>query len=146
MAKIIAVCKSEKKGTKKEDVKEGYLQQDYGLAGDAHADCCSHRQVSLLAIESIDKMRSLGFNIGPGDFTFYMKSGSLIENGKITTPIKDVNIIGNGPEVLKRITMVANDMKMDEGGGTCGKNGQRVPVSLGMPSVLVSSITVGGRG
>ncbi len=68
MAKIIAVCKSEKKGTIKEDVKKGYLQQDYGLAGDAHADCCSHRQVSLLAIESIDKMRDLGFNIGPGDF------------------------------------------------------------------------------
>jgi TldD protein len=85
-------------------------------------------------------------NIGPGDFTFYVKSGSLIENGKITAPIKDVNIIGNGPEVLGRITMVANDMEMAEGGWTCGKNGQRVPVSQGMPSVLVSSITVGGRG
>ncbi|NQV16575.1 TldD/PmbA family protein [bacterium] len=85
-------------------------------------------------------------NIGPGDFTFYVKSGSLIENGKITTPIKDVNIIGNGPEVLKRVTMVSNDMKMAEGGWTCGKNGQGVPVSMGMPSLLVSSITVGGRG
>ena len=85
-------------------------------------------------------------NIGPGDFTFYVKSGSLIENGKITAPIKDVNIIGNGPEVLSRVTMVANDMKMAEGGWTCGKNGQGVPVSQGMPSVLVSSITVGGRG
>jgi TldD protein len=85
-------------------------------------------------------------NIGPGDFTFYVKSGSLIENGKITAPIKDVNIIGNGPEVLARVTMVANDMKMAEGGWTCGKNGQGVPVSQGMPSVLVSSITVGGRG
>ncbi len=85
-------------------------------------------------------------NIGPGDFTFYVKSGSLIEKGKITAPIKDVNIIGNGPEVLERITMVANDMKMAEGGWTCGKNGQGVPVSQGMPSVLVSSITVGGRG
>jgi TldD protein len=85
-------------------------------------------------------------NIGPGDFTFYVKSGSLIEDGKITAPIKDVNIIGNGPEVLSRVTMVANDMKMAEGGWTCGKNGQGVPVSQGMPSVLVSSITVGGRG
>jgi len=84
-------------------------------------------------------------NIGPGDFTFYVKSGSLIENGKITAPIKDVNIIGNGPEVLKRVTMVANDMKLSEGGWTCGKNGQGVPVSQGMPSVLVSAITVGGR-
>jgi TldD protein len=70
----------------------------------------------------------------------------LIENGKITAPIKDVNIIGNGPEVLGRITMVANDMKMAEGGWTCGKNGQGVPVSMGLPSVLVSAITVGGRG
>ncbi len=84
-------------------------------------------------------------NIGPGDFTFYVKSGALIENGKITAPIKDVNIIGNGPEVLKKITMVANDMKLAEGGWTCGKNGQGVPVSQGMPSVLVSAITVGGK-
>ncbi len=68
MAKIIAVCKSKKKGTKKEDVKEGYIQQNYGLAGDAHADCYSHRQVSLMAIESINRMRSLGFDVGPGDF------------------------------------------------------------------------------
>jgi len=68
MAKIIAVCKSNKKGTKKEIVAEGVLGEDYGLIGDAHADCCTHRQVSLLAIESINKMRSLGFNIGPGDF------------------------------------------------------------------------------
>ncbi|MCF7809169.1 MAG: TldD/PmbA family protein [Candidatus Marinimicrobia bacterium] len=85
-------------------------------------------------------------NIGPGDFTFYVKAGHLIEGGKITAPIKDVNIIGNGPEVLGRITMVANDMKMAEGGWTCGKNGQGVPVSMGLPSVLVSAITVGGRG
>jgi len=68
MAKIIAVCKSNKKGTKKEIVAEGVLGEDYGLIGDAHADCCTHRQVSLLAIESINKMRSLGFNIAPGDF------------------------------------------------------------------------------
>lgn len=68
MAKIIAVCKSQKKGTKKEIVAEGVLREDYGLIGDAHADCCTHRQVSLLAIESINKMRSLGLNVGPGDF------------------------------------------------------------------------------
>ncbi len=68
MAKIIAVCRSEKKGTKKEAVKEGFLQEDFGLVGDAHADCCTHHQVSLLAIESINKMRGLGFNVGPGDF------------------------------------------------------------------------------
>ena len=82
--------------------------------------------------------------IGGGDFTFYVKSGFLIENGKITMPIKDVNIIGNGPEVLKNITMVADDFKMTEGGWTCGKDGQGVPVSMGLPTVKVSKITVGG--
>ncbi len=82
--------------------------------------------------------------IGAGDFTFYVKSGFLIEDGKLTKPVKDINIIGNGPEVLKNITMVADDFKMAEGGWTCGKNGQGVPVSMGLPTIKVSSITVGG--
>jgi TldD protein len=68
----------------------------------------------------------------------------LIEDGKLTRPVKDVNIIGNGPEVLTRISMVADDLQIDEGGWTCGKNGQSVPVSQGMPTVLVKAITVGG--
>jgi len=68
MASIVAVCRSQEKGTKKETVAGGVLKQDYGLIGDAHADCCTHRQVSLLAIESINKMRNLGFNVDPGDF------------------------------------------------------------------------------
>ena len=83
--------------------------------------------------------------IGAGDFTFYIKNGWLIEDGKITAPIKDVNIIGNGPEAIRNITMVADDMKLDTGGWTCGKEGQRVPVSQGMPTVLVSQLTVGGE-
>jgi TldD protein len=82
--------------------------------------------------------------IGAGDFTFYVKSGYMIEDGKITKPIKDVNIIGNGPKVLEEIVMVADDFKMDDGGWNCGKNGQMVPVSLGLPTVKVSKITVGG--
>jgi TldD protein len=82
--------------------------------------------------------------IGAGDFTFYVKSGYLIENGEITNAIKDVNIIGNGPEVLGRIVMVADDLELSSGGSTCGKDGQSVPVSLGLPTVKVSSITVGG--
>ena len=68
MAKIIAVCRSKKKGTRKEDITEGSLKEDYGLVDDAHADCCTHRQVSLLAIESINKMRSLGLDVRPRDF------------------------------------------------------------------------------
>jgi TldD protein len=82
--------------------------------------------------------------IGAGDFTFYVKSGYLIEDGKLTKPIKDINIIGNGPKVLSDIVMVGNDMKMAEGGWTCGKDGQGVPVSMGLPTVKVSKITVGG--
>jgi len=82
--------------------------------------------------------------IGAGDFTFYVKSGYLIEDGKMTRPIKDVNIIGNGPEVLTKVVMVADDMELMEGGGTCGKNGQWAPVSFGLPTIKVSSITVGG--
>ncbi|MCK4890397.1 MAG: TldD/PmbA family protein, partial [Candidatus Aminicenantes bacterium] len=82
--------------------------------------------------------------IGAGDFTFYVKSGFLIENGKLTKPVKDINIIGNGPDVLKKINMVADDFKMAEGGWTCGKSGQGVPVSMGLPTIKVSSITVGG--
>ena len=85
-------------------------------------------------------------NIGAGDFTFYVKNGWLIEDGKLTRPIKDVNIIGNGPKVLEKVDMVADDLMIDEGGWTCGKDGQSVPVSQGIPTVRVSSITVGGRG
>ena len=83
--------------------------------------------------------------IGAGDYTFYIKNGWLVEDGKVTAPIKDVNIIGNGPESLRRITMAANDMKLDTGGWTCGKDGQGVPVSQGLPTVLVSKMTVGGE-
>jgi len=67
-AKIIAVCKSKEKGTKKGPVAEGSLREDYGLVGDAHADCNTHRQLSLLSTESINKMRGLVSDIGPGDF------------------------------------------------------------------------------
>ncbi|KUK56222.1 MAG: TldD protein, part of proposed TldE/TldD proteolytic complex [Marinimicrobia bacterium 46_47] len=84
-------------------------------------------------------------HIGAGDFTFYVKSGYMIENGKLTRPVKDINIIGNGPDVLSKITMVANDLKLAEGGWTCGKGGQSVPVSQGIPTCKVSSITVGGK-
>jgi MOSC domain-containing protein YiiM len=69
MTSVIAVCQSEKKGTKKTPVAEVNIKEDYGVVGDAHADCATHRQVSLLAIESIDKMRSKGFDfLQPGDF------------------------------------------------------------------------------
>jgi TldD protein len=83
-------------------------------------------------------------NIGPGDFTFFVKFGYIIENGKLTGPIKDINIIGNGPQALADITMVADDMKIDHGTWTCGKDGQGVPVSMGLPTVKIKKLTVGG--
>jgi TldD protein len=69
----------------------------------------------------------------------------MIENGRLTAPIKDVNIMGNGPKMLRNITMLADDLEMSQGGaGYCGKNGQRVPVGFGLPTCLVKSMTVGG--
>lgn len=68
MPTVIAVCRSDEKGTRKEQVDEGLLEEGFGLVDDAHADSSSHRQISLLAIESIDKMRSAGLDVNPGDF------------------------------------------------------------------------------
>jgi TldD protein len=84
--------------------------------------------------------------IGAGDFTFYVKSGRMIENGRLTAPVKDINIIGNGPDVLRDIVMVADDFELAEGGGNCGKGGQYVPVSLGLPTAKVRKITIGSAG
>jgi TldD protein len=82
--------------------------------------------------------------IGAGDFAFYVSQGRMIESGTLTAPIKDVNIMGNGPKMLANIIDVANDLEMYEGGaGYCGKF-QRVPVSFGLPTCLVKSMTVGG--
>ena len=83
--------------------------------------------------------------IGAGDFTFFVKLGYLIEEGKLTQPIKDINIIGNGPKALADITMVADNDRIDNGTWTCGKDGQSCPVTCGMPSALVSKLTVGGE-
>jgi TldD protein len=83
--------------------------------------------------------------IGEGDFAFYVSQGRMIEDGKLTAPIKDVNIMGNGPKMLRNVTMVANDLEMARSAsGFCGKDGQRVPVGFGLPTSLVKSMTVGG--
>lgn len=92
----------------------------------------------------VDNFSNGQVNIGAGDFTFFVKSGYLIENGKLTRPVKDINIIGNGPGALADITMVSNDFEIDNGTWTCGKDGQSVPVTCGMPTVLVKKLTVGG--
>jgi TldD protein len=68
----------------------------------------------------------------------------MIEDGKITAPLKDVTLIGNGPDVMTKVTMVGNDLKFTDGGWTCGKSGQSIPVGMGIPTTKVSEITVGG--
>ena len=83
-------------------------------------------------------------NISNGDFVFSVTEAYLIEGGKVTSPLRNVMLIGNGPDILSRVTGVANDYQLSDGRWTCGKDGQSVPVGVGMPTVLVSGITVGG--
>jgi TldD protein len=83
-------------------------------------------------------------DITSGKFVFSASETYLIENGRITRPIKGATLIGNGPDVLTRVSMVGNDLKLDEGVGTCGKEGQSVPVGVGQPTLRIDAMTVGG--
>ena len=77
---------------------------------------------------------------------FTASEAYLIENGKVTRPVKGATLIGNGPDVLKRVSMVGCDLELDSGVGTCGKDGQSVPVGVGQPTLLIDELTVGGTG
>lgn len=92
----------------------------------------------------VDDFTNGQVKIGEGDFTFYVKNGRLIENGRLTAPIKDINIIGNGPKALSDIIAVGNDLKIDNGSWVCGKD-QSCVVTCGIPTVLIKSLTVGGE-
>ncbi|WP_293000761.1 metalloprotease TldD [Nevskia sp.] len=83
-------------------------------------------------------------DITNGNFSFSASEAYLIENGKITRPVKGATLIGNGPEAMGRVSMVGNDLKLDGGVGTCGKDGQSVPVGVGQPTLKIDSMTVGG--
>ena len=85
-------------------------------------------------------------DITNGKFVFSASEAYLIEDGKVTAPLKNCSLIGNGPDVLTRVSMVGNDLALDEGIGTCGKDGQSVPVGVGIPTLKVDRITVGGTG
>jgi TldD protein len=85
-------------------------------------------------------------DITSGKFVFSTAEAYLIENGKITAPVKGATLIGNGPDVLKRVSMIGNDMRLDPGVGTCGKEGQSVPVGVGQPTLRIDGLTVGGTG
>jgi TldD protein len=83
-------------------------------------------------------------DITSGKFVFSASEAYLIENGKVTRPVKGATLIGNGPDVLTRVSLVGTDLALDEGIGTCGKDGQSVPVGVGLPTILVNGMTVGG--
>ena len=83
-------------------------------------------------------------DITSGQFVFTASEAYKIESGKVTNSIKGMTLIGNGPDVLKKVSMVADDMKLDDGVGTCGKEGQSVPVGVGQPTLKIDDITVGG--
>ena len=83
-------------------------------------------------------------DITSGNFVFCASESYLIEDGKLTRPVKNATLVGNGPEALKYVSMVGNDLKLDEGVGVCGKDGQSVPVGVGIPTVRIDHMTVGG--
>jgi TldD protein len=83
-------------------------------------------------------------DITTGKFVFSTAEAWLIENGKLTRPVKGATLIGNGPDVLTRVAMIGNDLELDAGVGVCGKDGQSVPVGVGQPTVRIDGLTVGG--
>jgi TldD protein len=83
-------------------------------------------------------------DITSGKFVFSASEAYLIEKGKLTRPVKGAMLIGDGPDVLQKISMVGNDLKLDRGVGTCGKDGQSVPVGVGQPTLKIDELTVGG--
>ena len=83
-------------------------------------------------------------DITNGKFVFSASEAYLIEDGKVTKPVKGATLIGSGPEILKQVSMVGHDLKLDSGIGTCGKEGQSVPVGVGLPTIRIDEITVGG--
>jgi len=118
------------------------MRNTYMLAGTATAEEVINAAQKGIYVQDVSNGQ---VKIGEGDFAFYVSQGRMIEDGKLTAPIKDINIMGNGPKMLSNITMLANDFKMSEGGaGACGKGGQAVPCGFGQPTSLVKSLTVGG--
>jgi TldD protein len=85
-------------------------------------------------------------DITSGKFVFQCTEAYRLENGRVGAPIKGAMLIGNGPDALTRVAMIGNDLALDEGIGTCGKNGQGVPVGVGQPTLRLDRITVGGTG
>ena len=139
----------------------GYLQDKMNArlmgmpaTGNGRRESFAHMRAGSRApeeiIASVDKgLYAVNFgggqvDITSGKFVFSASEAYLIENGKIGAPVKGATLIGNGPDVLTRVSMVGNDMKLDCGVGTCGKEGQSVPVGVGQPTLRIDALTVGG--
>ena len=106
---------------------------------------CGRRLGRLAAIGRCRRYFGGGqVDITSGKFVFSASEAYLIEDGKVTEPVKGATLIGNGPDVLTRVSMVGSDLKLDEGVGTCGKDGQSVPVGVGLPTIKIDGLTVGG--
>jgi TldD protein len=119
------------------------MTNTYMLAGqDAPEDIIRSVKRGLYAV----RFAGGSVDITSGKFVFSASEAYLIEDGRITAPVRDATLIGNGPEALKYVSMVGHDMQLDEGVGNCGKQGQWVPVSMGMPTVKLDHMTVGGTG
>jgi TldD protein len=119
------------------------MTNTYMLAGDDHPeDILRSVKRGLYAVN----FGGGQVDITNGKFVFSASEAYLIEDGKVTAPVRDATLIGNGPEALKYVSMVGNDLKLDEGIGTCGKDGQSVPVGVGMPTIKLDKMTVGGTG
>ena len=95
-------------------------------------------------LDESNRSDNLGVDITSGKFVFNCTEAYEIINGKIGSPIKGATLIGDGPSILKEVSMVGNDMMLDPGIGTCGKAGQGVPVGVAQPSILINKMTVGG--
>ena len=117
------------------------MTNTYMTSGDAtHDDIIASLKKGIYAV---------GFtggqvDITSGQFVFNASEAYMVENGKILYPVKGATFIGNGPDVMQKITMIGNNMKLDSGVGVCGKEGQSVPVGVGQPSMMISSMTIGG--
>ena len=117
------------------------MTNTFMLAGESHPDDI---------IRSVKKgLYAVSFGGGQvditnGKFVFSASEAYLIEDGKVTRPVKGATLVGNGPEILTKVSMAGHDLKLDEGIGTCGKDGQSVPVGVGLPTIRIDEITVGG--
>jgi TldD protein len=117
------------------------MTNTYMLAGQYHPD---------EIIRSVEKgLYAVNFgggqvDITSGQFVFSTSEAYLIENGRITRPVKGATLIGNGPDVMKQVSMIGNDLALDPGIGVCGKDGQSVPVGVGQPTLKIDNLTVGG--